>query len=156
MTYLKIFDEIRNAFAATVEARTRNYDASYFSFNLDAGRCSACQGDGCLKIDMQFLPDVYMKCGQCHGTPPSRRDSRRDLSRAEHRRGAGNDRPRGVHLLPWAAQGASPAEAADRRGVGLPPPGPARQHALRWRVAAAETGGLHVESKTRPLPVHPR
>jgi excinuclease ABC subunit A len=68
VTYLKIFDEIRNAFAATVEARTRNYDASYFSFNLDAGRCSACQGDGYLKIDMQFLPDVYMKCGQCHGT----------------------------------------------------------------------------------------
>jgi excinuclease ABC subunit A len=68
VTYLKIFDEIRNVFASTVEARTRNYDASHFSFNLDAGRCSTCQGDGYLKIDMQFLPDVYMKCGTCHGT----------------------------------------------------------------------------------------
>jgi excinuclease ABC subunit A len=68
VTYLKIFDEIRNVFASTVEARTSGYDASHFSFNLDAGRCSTCQGDGYLKIDMQFLPDVYMKCGTCHGT----------------------------------------------------------------------------------------
>jgi excinuclease ABC subunit A len=67
VTYLKIFDEIRSVFASTVEARTRNYDASHFSFNLDAGRCGTCQGDGYLKIDMQFLPDVYMKCGTCHG-----------------------------------------------------------------------------------------
>jgi excinuclease ABC subunit A len=67
VTYLKIFDEIRNVFAETVEARTRNYDASYFSFNLDAGRCSACQGDGYIQIDMQFLADVFMKCSQCHG-----------------------------------------------------------------------------------------
>ena len=68
VTYLKIFDEVRNVFAATIEARTRNYDAGHFSFNLDAGRCGTCQGDGYLKIDMQFLPDVYMKCGTCRGT----------------------------------------------------------------------------------------
>jgi excinuclease ABC subunit A len=67
-TYLKVFDEIRNVFAATVEARTRGFDAGHFSFNLDAGRCAACQGDGCIRIDMQFLADVYMKCGQCRGT----------------------------------------------------------------------------------------
>ena len=67
-TYLKVFDEIRNVFAATVEARTRGFDAGHFSFNLDAGRCTACQGDGCIRIDMQFLPDVYVKCSQCHGT----------------------------------------------------------------------------------------
>jgi excinuclease ABC subunit A len=68
VTYLKIFDEIRRVFASTIEARTRNYDAGYFSFNLEGGRCGTCQGDGYLKIDMQFLPDVYMKCGTCHGT----------------------------------------------------------------------------------------
>ncbi len=67
VTYLKAFDEIRNVFAETVEARTRNYDASHFSFNVDGGRCSACQGDGYIQIDMQFLADVYMKCSQCHG-----------------------------------------------------------------------------------------
>ena len=68
VTYLKVFDEIRNVFAETVEARTRGYDASHFSFNVDGGRCSACQGEGYLRIDMQFLADVYMKCSQCHGT----------------------------------------------------------------------------------------
>ena len=68
VTYLKAFDEIRNVFAETVEARTRNYDASHFSFNVDGGRCSACQGEGYLQIDMQFLADVYMKCSQCNGT----------------------------------------------------------------------------------------
>lgn len=68
VTYLKVFDEIRNVFAETVEARTRNYSASHFSFNVDGGRCSACEGEGYLQIDMQFLADVYMKCGQCNGT----------------------------------------------------------------------------------------
>ena len=68
VTYLKAFDEIRAVFAGTVEARTRNYTASHFSFNVDGGRCSACHGDGHIEIDMQFLADVYMKCGQCNGT----------------------------------------------------------------------------------------
>jgi excinuclease ABC subunit A len=68
VTYLKVFDEIRNVFADTVDARTRNYDAGHFSFNVDGGRCSACEGDGYIQIDMQFLADVYMKCSQCNGT----------------------------------------------------------------------------------------
>ena len=68
VTYLKAFDEIRAVFAETVEARTRGYDAGHFSFNVDGGRCSACQGDGYIQIDMQFLADVYMKCSQCNGT----------------------------------------------------------------------------------------
>ena len=68
VTYLKAFDEIRDVFAETVEARTRNYDAGHFSFNVDGGRCTACHGDGYLQIDMQFLADVYMKCSQCNGT----------------------------------------------------------------------------------------
>jgi excinuclease ABC subunit A len=67
VTYIKAFDEIRAVFAETLEARTRNYSASYFSFNVDGGRCSTCNGDGYLEIDMQFLADVYMKCSQCQG-----------------------------------------------------------------------------------------
>jgi excinuclease ABC subunit A len=68
VTYLKVFDEIRAVFADTVEARTRNYNASHFSFNVDGGRCNMCHGDGFLQIDMQFLADVYMRCSQCNGT----------------------------------------------------------------------------------------
>jgi excinuclease ABC subunit A len=68
VTYLKAFDEIRAVFAETVEARTRGYTAGHFSFNVDGGRCTACQGDGYIQIDMQFLADVYMRCSQCNGT----------------------------------------------------------------------------------------
>jgi excinuclease ABC subunit A len=67
VTYIKAFDEIRAVFADTIEARTRNFDAAHFSFNVDGGRCTACQGDGQIAIDMQFLADVYMRCGQCGG-----------------------------------------------------------------------------------------
>jgi len=67
VTYIKAFDEIRAVFADTIEARTRNYDAAHFSFNVDGGRCTVCQGDGQIAIDMQFLADVYMRCGQCGG-----------------------------------------------------------------------------------------
>jgi excinuclease ABC subunit A len=68
VTYIKAFDEIRAVFADTVEARTHNYSAGHFSFNVDGGRCTACKGDGYVEIDMQFLADVYMKCPQCDGT----------------------------------------------------------------------------------------
>jgi excinuclease ABC subunit A len=68
VTYIKAFDPIRAVFAETIEARTHNYSASHFSFNVDGGRCEACSGDGYVEIDMQFLPDVFMRCSQCGGT----------------------------------------------------------------------------------------
>ncbi len=67
VTYIKAFDEIRAVFASTIDARTHNYGAGHFSFNVDGGRCTACEGDGYKEIDMQFLADVYMKCEQCEG-----------------------------------------------------------------------------------------
>ncbi len=67
VTYIKAFDEIRAVFADTIEARTRNYTAGNFSFNVDGGRCPRCEGDGSLAIDMQFLADVYMTCPECGG-----------------------------------------------------------------------------------------
>jgi excinuclease ABC subunit A len=68
VTYVKAFDPIRAVFAETIEARTHNYSAGYFSFNCDEGRCSECHGDGHIEIDMQFLADVFMKCSRCQGT----------------------------------------------------------------------------------------
>ncbi len=67
VTYIKAFDPIRAVFAETIDARTHNYTAGHFSFNVDGGRCSACEGEGYTKIDMQFLADVYRKCVQCSG-----------------------------------------------------------------------------------------
>ena len=68
VTYIKAFDEIRSLFADTVDAHTRNYPAGYFSFNVDGGRCQMCQGEGRIEIDMQFMANVYMKCGGCGGS----------------------------------------------------------------------------------------
>jgi excinuclease ABC subunit A len=66
-TYLKVFDEIRKAFAATHEAKIRDYRPSRFSFNVEGGRCNTCEGNGYLTVDMQFLPDVMIRCPDCRG-----------------------------------------------------------------------------------------
>ncbi|MDD5685804.1 MAG: ATP-binding cassette domain-containing protein, partial [Methanoregulaceae archaeon] len=66
-TYTKVFDEIRRVFAETKEAKVRGYKPGRFSFNLKGGRCEACQGDGVIKIEMNFLPDVYIECEECKG-----------------------------------------------------------------------------------------
>ncbi|HXG46681.1 MAG TPA: hypothetical protein VNO52_03580, partial [Methylomirabilota bacterium] len=67
-TYTGVFDEIRNLYAQTKEARIRGYSSSRFSFNAKGGRCEACQGQGVRRIEMHFLPDVFVECGQCKGT----------------------------------------------------------------------------------------
>lgn len=66
-TYVGLFDEIRDVFAETIDAKTRGYDKGRFSFNVPGGRCEACGGAGVMCIPMNFLPDVYVKCDQCHG-----------------------------------------------------------------------------------------
>ncbi len=66
-TYTKLFDEIRSLFAETKEAKMRGYKPGRFSFNVEGGRCEACQGDGVIKIEMNFLPDVYVECEECRG-----------------------------------------------------------------------------------------
>jgi excinuclease ABC subunit A len=66
-TYTGVFGRIRDLFAQTPEARMRGYKPGRFSFNVRGGRCEACKGDGIIKIEMQFLPDVYVSCEVCHG-----------------------------------------------------------------------------------------
>lgn len=66
-TYTGVFDDIRDVFAATNEAKVRGYKKGRFSFNVKGGRCEACRGDGIIKIEMHFLPDVYIPCEICHG-----------------------------------------------------------------------------------------
>ncbi len=66
-TYTGVFDDIRDLFAQTREAKLLGYDKGRFSFNVKGGRCEACQGDGIKKISMHFLPDVYVPCDVCHG-----------------------------------------------------------------------------------------
>ncbi len=66
-TYIGLFDQIRELFSKTQEARARGYRPGRFSFNVKGGRCEVCRGDGQIKIEMHFLPDVYVPCEQCHG-----------------------------------------------------------------------------------------
>jgi len=66
-TYTKVFDEIRKIFAQTSESKRRGYKPGRFSFNVKGGRCEACRGDGVIKIEMHFLPDIYIECEECKG-----------------------------------------------------------------------------------------
>ena len=66
-TYIGLFDQIRDLFSQTQEAKARGYKPGRFSFNVKGGRCEVCRGDGQIKIEMHFLPDVYVQCEQCHG-----------------------------------------------------------------------------------------
>jgi excinuclease ABC subunit A len=66
-TYTGVFDHIRKLFAETQESKARGYQQGRFSFNVKGGRCEACSGDGTLRIEMNFLPDVYVACEVCHG-----------------------------------------------------------------------------------------
>ena len=66
-TYIGLFDHIRDLYSRTQEARARGYKPGRFSFNVKGGRCEVCRGDGQIKIEMHFLPDVYVPCEQCHG-----------------------------------------------------------------------------------------
>lgn len=67
-SYIKVFELIRELFASTHQARARGYKPGYFSFNVPGGRCETCQGDGFIKVEMQFLADLYLKCEDCEGT----------------------------------------------------------------------------------------
>jgi excinuclease ABC subunit A len=71
-TYTGVFDEIRRLYAKTKEARIRGYSSGRFSFNVKGGRCEACQGQGTRRIEMHFLPDVFVECQECKGTRYSR------------------------------------------------------------------------------------
>jgi excinuclease ABC subunit A len=67
VTYLKAFDPIRELFASTKDAQARGLSPSHFSFNVPGGRCEACEGEGQVKVEMQFLADVFVPCEECHG-----------------------------------------------------------------------------------------
>ncbi len=80
-TYTGVFDDIRDVFAQTNEAKIRGYQKGRFSFNVKGGRCEACKGDGIIKIEMHFLPDVYVPCEVCDGKRYNRETLRGYLQR---------------------------------------------------------------------------
>ena len=87
-TYTGLFDVIRDLFSKTQEARARGYKPGRFSFNVKGGRCEVCKGDGQIKIEMHFLPDVYVPCEQCNGKRYNRETLEVRFKAQEHRRRA--------------------------------------------------------------------
>ena len=155
-TYTNIFDHIRQLYAQTREARARGYKPGRFSFNVKGGRCEVCRGDGQIKIEMHFLPDVYVPCEQCHGKRYNRETLEirfkgksiadvLDMSVAEACEFF-KDIPKISRRLSHPA----------RRRARLHPSRPAGHPALRWRGAAGEAGDRALEGRDRRHALHPR
>ena len=102
-TYTGMFNSIRDLFARLPAAKIRGYGSGRFSFNVKGGRCEKCQGDGLIKIEMHFLPPVYVTCEACNGRRYNRETLEITYKGQEHRRRAGHDRGRGGHVLPRRA-----------------------------------------------------
>ena len=155
-TYTGVFDHVRRLFAETTEAKVRGYLPGRFSFNVKGGRCEACAGDGTIKIEMNFLPDVYVPCEVCHGA----RYNRETLE--VHFKGKTIadvlDMPIEEAAEFFAAVPAiSPApDDAGRRRSGLRPARPAGHHPVRRRGAAGQAGQRAAEAVDRAHGLRPR
>ena len=106
-TYTKLFDHIRNFFAELPESKLRGYKPGRFSFNVKGGRCEACQGQGQIKIEMQFLPDIYVPCEVCQGARFQSGDPAGQVQGDEHCRcpgSANRSRGRGFRKFPRNGQ----------------------------------------------------
>ena len=149
-TYTGVFDHVRKLFAATTEAKIRGYQPGRFSFNVKGGRCEACSGDGTIKIEMQFLPDVYVPCEVCHGARYNT-----DTLQVHYK---GKTIAEVLDMPVEEAAGFfEPVPAIHRhlktlvgRGPGVRPAGPARAHPVGRGGAAGQAGRRTAAPGDRP------
>ena len=155
-TYTGLFDVIRDIYSKTKEARARGYKPGRFSFNVKGGRCEVCRGDGQIKIEMHFLPDVYVPCEQCHG----RRYNRETLEVRFKGKSIADvlDMPVGeaLEFFERDPEAEAPPADAPRRRPRLHPPRPARDDALGRRGAARQARDRALEDRHGPHALHPR
>jgi excinuclease ABC subunit A len=154
-TYTNLFGPIRDLFASLPESKIRGYRAGRFSFNVKGGRCEACEGHGVLRIEMQFLPDVYVPCDVCHG----KRYNRETLQVRFKGKNIAEvlDMTVDEAVEFFSAFPAIQAQTADAagRGAGVHPAGAARADPFRWRGAAGETGAGTLQDCHRAHPLRP-
>ncbi len=139
-TYTGVFAQIRDLYAMLPESRERGYKPGRFSFNVSGGRCEACQGEGQRRIEMNFLPDVYVLCEVCGGKRYNHETLAVKIQGPVDRRSAGDA---GIGCIADSGEHSpGPAEAADAggRGSGLHPSGTIGGHAVRRRSSAHQTG----------------
>ena len=147
-TYTGVFDHIRDLFSRTKEARARGYKPGRFSFNVKGGRCEVCRGDGQIKIEMHFLPDVYVPCELCHG----RRYNRETLEVQFKGKSIADvlemSIEEAVEFFANIPKIAPPPEDPARRGPRLRPARPARDHAVGRRGPARQAGDRALQGAT--------
>ena len=155
-TYTGLFTPIRELYAGTQEARSRGYKPGRFSFNVKGGRCEACQGDGVIRVEMHFLPDVYVPCDVVSWPALQPRNARHPLQGQEHSRSAGNDRRGRDRIFCERAEHRTQAANPDGCRPVLPEAWPERDYPVRWRGAAREARQGTVQARHRQHAVHPR
>ena len=140
-TYTGAFTPIRDWFAGLPEAKARGYQPGRFSFNVKGGRCEACQGDGVIKIEMHFLPDVYVTCDVCQGKRYNRETLDVQFKRQVHRRRARHDRRGRRRILRRTFRAIrDKLDTLKRRRPRLHQGRPAGDDAVRRRSAARQAG----------------
>ena len=139
-TFTGVFDLIRTLYAQLPEAKLRGYTPRRFSFNVPGGRCEKCEGNGQLRIEMHFLPDVWVECDTCRGRRYNPETLAVQLPRPLDRRRAGHVVRRGGEAVREHPEDPPHPANAVRRGAGLPHARPAGPDALRRRGPAGEAG----------------
>ena len=155
-TYIDLFTHIRELYSLTPEAKVRGYKPGRFSFNVRGGRCETCKGDGTIKIEMHFLPDVYVPVRDLPRAPLQQGDARGALQGQVDRRRARDVGRGGAHLLRQDPEAAPAAADAARRRPRLHQARPAGDDALRRRGAARQARRRALQGRDRPDALHPR
>ena len=154
-TYTGAFTPIREWFAGLPEAKARGYEPGRFSFNVKGGRCEACQGDGVIKIEMHFLPDVYVTCDVCKGKRYNRETLEVLFKGKIDRRRARHDGGRSRRVLQGGAARPRNLQDAAPRRPRLHPCRPAGDDAVRRRSPARQARQGTVQARHRPHALHP-